>query len=336
MRVILGADLHGSERSQEELEWSITLYQDAITLAEQNGCRHILWLGDLVHYKYGLSAKLLLWWSRLTIQARDKGILPILLRGNHDTPWISDPEQTVLELVQGAALVTKPRLVVHEGVILALLPWYPPEQFRAELKKLAVQAIGHNPCFLMSHVSLAEGVVSISNRRVESPIRLHDLRPDVWDHIFLGDYHAHQTVGDKVTYLGAPRPTTFGDFNCKGLFLLEVVGGTWFLRDLELPTRYPKYVQHRLTSRDFPILQHYDPRDKHTVEAPLEMHRVLKGQYPGIVVKPLKGERVPTKNRRLGATDILDPWKIYQRWLAQRGLDHLTYDPHARRLLEGN
>ena len=332
LRLVLGADLHGGDRCEEDLKYALSLWSDAYVLAEQNYAEGIVWLGDLIHFKYGMSAKLLLKWSEIS----DGHRMPnYLIRGNHDTPWKSDPESTVLELIRGVQTVTRPLVTTMGNTLIAMLPWYPPAMFEKLSLELASIAMNHNgPKFLLSHVSLAEGVASISNIRIEEATRAKHLYPDTWTHVFLGDYHAHQTIGDKITYLGAPRPTTFGDFDCVGLWLLTVeASGAWSLTPLELPSRYPKFYQIHLGFNEAPIIPQYDPVDKYSVTAPVEMHKELLRRYPEIKVKRVPGDTiVPTQQRTL--PEKQDIWSVTQQWIADQQLNPIIYGPIARRLLE--
>lgn len=330
-RLILSADLHGSDRTEEDLEQATSLWKDAYTLARQHYAQGIAWLGDLVHFKYGLSAKLLLRWSEVSIQ---NPVDNYVIRGNHDTPWKSDPELTVLSLIHGVKVVTRPYVTVVQGVMLAMLPWYPPNIFERLSSELASMAMEHRgPKFLFSHVSLAEGVASISNIRIEEAVRVRHLYPEQWTHVFLGDYHAHQHVTDKVTYLGAPRPTTFGDFDCVGMWLLKVEdSGAWELMPLEMPSRYPEYYQVQLGPGEEPVIPDYDPRDKYAVTAPMEMHPELLRRYPGVKLHRLPGDRlVPTERPVPQKKDV---WSITSEWIMQEQLNPIVYSPIARRLLE--
>lgn len=334
MRLILGADLHGQGTTPADEDLAVKLFKDALDLAVKHGASAVAWLGDLLHHKYGLNARILLRWGKLVLKYREQhGIITILLPGNHDIPWKNECEHTVLALVPGAEVYLTPRSYEVEGTLLSWLPWRPPGEFAELSQELAIQAQGHTGLkFLFSHVSLQEGIASVTNTQVEQPIRLRDLYPDAWTRIFLGDYHAHQTVGLNVEYLGAPRPTSFGDHNCRGLWCFDVWGGKWSLTSLELPSRYPAYRRTRLGPFEEPIIPEWNDFDHWHVEAPLYMHPELERKYPRIKCAPAPGEK-PVFRGRLSIDQQKDPWEVYVQWRQHRELDAGVYDPIAREML---
>lgn len=331
-RAILGADLHGSDRTDQALEEGVELFEDGYRAAQEHGVNRIYWLGDLTHYKNSLSVKLLTWWSH--IAGNYPGISNYLLRGNHDTPWKSEPEVTSLALVKHTVCVTAPIIHKRGGVFVACVPWYPEDQMKHHLREAAAEAMawGIGPKFLFTHTSLAEGVASLSNERIESPLRLSDLFPNVWTQIFLGDYHASQHVGTNAFYLGAPAPRGHGDFDCRGLWLLEANSREWKLTPIELEG-YPEYHSVRLGPGEFLIPQ-YRKKNHYLVEAPWESHAELRRRYPeNVKLKNLAGvtstahAQVPDDVRRR------DIHAVVRRWMVQRGLDLSLYEPVARKYL---
>jgi len=140
-------------------------------------------LGDLLHFKYGLECRLLLEWKELIEYYAERGIKFTALAGNHDLPWSN--ERSAISLLPGRIL-TSPLVEIIEGTMYAYLPWFPPEDFKHHSQQLAYQAMAHPGLkFLFSHVSLAEGFVSPSNYQVETQIRMGDLYPDTWDHVWV-------------------------------------------------------------------------------------------------------------------------------------------------------
>ncbi len=336
VKFLLTADLHGSDRTDEELHWSLHVWDHLLTTGRKLKVDAVIITGDIIHYKYGLSARLLLHISRM-LQDYPKPV--IILPGNHDIPWPTSPEDTVLELIAGAKVLTKPFLWVLEEAILAFMPWRPPDSYQDLLHQLTLEAMklgaGRNKkAFLFSHVALHEGHVSSSNIRITTPIRAHHLYLDTYDHVFLGDYHARQQI-KNITYIGAPRPRTHGDYDNKGFMTLTIPdSGAWTVGSVDPHPEWPQYITRRVQCEsDFPLPKGR-PQDKIRVYAPLEMMRWVQETYPNYKVQVLEGVKIKQSDNRLGDIESLDPWNIFTRWLKIRGYTSKIYQQLGRQYIE--
>lgn len=335
MKVVLGADLHCTGRTDPEREMSVRVLEDAFELAEREGAEAVWILGDFLHFKYGLECRLLLECNELIEYYEKRGIGFTCILGNHDEPWPNTPELSPLNLLRGQIL-SQPYVWHNRGTMYAFLPWSEPDTFKEQSKDLAIAARGHLGLkFLFSHVSLAEGYVSPSNFQADSQIRMGDLYPDVWDKVFLGDYHSHQHVGTKITYLGAPIPRTFGDHNNCGYWLLDIRNnGTWYFTNLGLVSKFPQYSQLTIGPAGPPSIPDYDPENKYIVTAAMCWIPELTRLYPGIQIKPLSGTFTIPQNSRIPVADIKNPFSTFKAWLALKGLDHETYYPIGEEALK--
>jgi DNA repair exonuclease SbcCD nuclease subunit len=320
MRIVMGADLHGSGRTPEDLEYSIQVFEDLYTLAVQQEAQAVFILGDLLHHKYGLELKLLLeWQSIIRYHEENHGITTVAIVGNHDLPWVDLPGHSAISLLPGKIYV-EPTSIIVEGVLYCFLPWATEQEFIAGAKSLATQALQHDGLkFLFTHTSLAEGIISASNHSVGGPIRVHHLYPDSFDHIWAGDYHSHQTVGPKITYLGAPRPRTFGDWNNRGYWLLDVSWGKWSFVNLPLPSKYPEYIKLRIGPFGPPTIPDYDPKNNYIVECAMHWIPELGRKYRGIRIDKLPGESVIPQKMRISEADRKNPKAVAKRWRTGRG-----------------
>lgn len=334
-RAILGADLHGSDRNTRDLKTSLHLYEDAYRLAVEHNVDKVYWLGDLLHYKYGMSAKLLLAWAQINKKPEYQHIQCRLLRGNHETPWKSEPELTPLALMEDVDCISMPMTEVYGNILICHLPWYPDVRYKEAARQLATLAYGWDkgPKFLFTHTSLAEGVASATNERIEGAIRLKHLFPEAWSQIYLGDYHTAQQVGPNGFYLGAPISRSHADSGCLGLWLLESDGRSWGLHPLELPSEYPEYHQVQLGYGSDLQIPGYKKLNNYLVTAPFELHTELRRMYPDNVrLKPLEGEAAPPHpDEATEPAESID--ELVKRWLVKRGLSLALYGPIAARYL---
>ena len=223
LRIVLTADLHLNDNSAEDLAYSEQLLNDLGTIAQGRGIPWVIIAGDVLHHKQRHSTRLLTTVYSVLEGWHARGVNFILLRGNHDAAdMLREPEWTVLSLFSRVAIVvTQPVVVEEERAIFLFLPWYPCICFTKLLQEFASIAISSGkPRYLISHVSLAEGVVSASNMRVTQPIRIKHLMPELWSHVFLGDYHHRQHVAENIMYIGAPRPLAHGDSDSQGVIML--------------------------------------------------------------------------------------------------------------------
>lgn len=325
MKIVMGSDPHGSGRTPKELEYSISVFEDAYELAVEQGATTVFWLGDLLHFKYGLELRLLLAWKDIIADyKRDHDINTIMIPGNHDKPWAELEGETSIRLLDGygCQILSRPTTLIQEGVMYSFLPWLPYEEYQKEAKKLSIAAIQHKGLkFLFSHTPLAEGLVSASNHTVDTPIRVHHLYPESWDHIWLGDYHAHQTVGPKITYLGAPRPRTFGDWNNRGYWLLDVEYGRWGTKNLPLPSKYPEYIKLRISAFGPPTIPNYDPENHYRVECAMHWVAELGRKYKGVAIEHIPGESITPHKVRIPAQERNNPVAIAKRWREAQALD---------------
>lgn len=336
MRAILTGDTHLSDRTAEEFRLSAQLLDDLLFQAQQHKCRFIMLNGDVLHYKYGLNAKVMVMLYHKMMFAQSQGVQYIIWPGNHDKYDEQEPEFTVLSLLEGAAtVVTKPWLIDEQECLLFIMPWFPAPLYKRLVHSYSLEALRHThkPRIMLTHVSLAEGKVSPSNEKVEQPVRVADLHPEVWSAgIFCSDYHAHQTLSSVVMYLGAPRPMTFGDFNNIGSWLLEVSGGKVLMTGLPLPGRYPQFHSWRVDKLDDLPLQGYDERNHNRIYCATELQATVSMMYPGAKIPPATTSTPVIGPGRLDAED-LTPFQIFERWRVLRGLAEEPYRTMALEVL---
>lgn len=333
MRAIISADWHLRDCSPEDLQLGLRLLDDAGKLAQIHKCKYVIVAGDFFHFKHRLGMRMLTSVYESLRAWKHRGVSFIIIKGNHDQPDVNDSEYTPLRLLDSVAtIVNTTRIVEEDDCVIAMVPWFPPGRFQAEINDAAQAVLSiHKPRILISHVSVKEGKVSPSNTKINQPVRVEHLLPGIWA-VYLGDYHAAQTVttgAGSVHFLGAPRPTTHGDFDCLGMWLMTAEGKEL----LSLPSRYPAFKTWRVDSKiDLP-LRDFDQRDKNRIYVSNKMMPSVSLHYPTAALILLEEEKIAVKDRLGG--EVMSPLQVALRWRELKKLPEEPYISEIRRLLGG-
>lgn len=236
-RVLVAADLHISDRAvmgRPRLPVYMDMLQQMWDIASREKVDAIVFAGDVIDNKNKPPMEVLLsihdalWHAPVDVY---------WLRGNHESPSKETPERSIISLFDRDALLCKVHPIVtwspglthihKEGDRpILFLPWYPPEEYKKHAAFLTTLAkgwkkeIGKKP-ILITHVGLKEGSTSPSNFHPPSSVSVSDLSPEDWAMVICGDYHAHQFIAKNVFYTGAPIQHNFGDFNIKGVWIVD-------------------------------------------------------------------------------------------------------------------
>lgn len=329
--MVISADFHLNDDTPEDLGYGKRLLDDAGALALASNCKYVTIAGDILHHKHKLSINILVTVYETLERWKQRGVTFILLRGNHDCPDLNNPEMTPLRLFASVATVVSTTRVVEEAdYVLALVPWFPAERYIKEVATAAKICMNINkPRILISHISLKEGKVSPSNVKLSTPVRAEHLLPGIWTGgVYLGDYHAAQTIGKNIHYLGAPRPTTFGDFDCLGMWLMCATSKTL----LPLPSRYPAFVTYRIDTKNDLPLKNWDNRNRNRIYLPSRLVQHVALHYPSANLILLDEEKIAPKNRMEGASK-LNPLHVALRWREMKGLPAEPYNSEICRLM---
>ena len=244
-RCLVVADLHVHDDPHDKtrLHRGIRLLHDLEKLAKQNDIRTIIVAGDMWHQKHGVNQRVLLALYRRLQAMKMHGYRIIWLRGNHEVTTKSHPHDTLMWLfAKVACTIVQPKIVATGAYAFYFLPWYLENPYKKYAKQLAHLAFrDRRPKVLISHVGLKDGYTSASNIQLPQPISVGDLYPEVYDLVLLGDYHAHQMVGDNALYLGSPVPHQHGDRDTVGAWLLSIGRNGVSVETMDLPSRHPDF-----------------------------------------------------------------------------------------------
>lgn len=192
MSSILIADIHLNEKSQDEYRWGLFDW-----LYEQKADEIII-CGDLTDAKDRHSAKLVNKLHQSIIKLATKFHI-IILKGNHD--WLADPKSPFFEFLGNQTNI----VFVKEPTIIKLSigqATFVPAGEKWNFKL-------HKTPYLFTHATF-NGAVA------ENGTTLTGVDPHVLDdydgYVYSGDIHVPQRLHKgKITYIGAPYHTRFGD-----------------------------------------------------------------------------------------------------------------------------
>lgn len=308
MKILVAADLHVSDRmvmGRPRLPVYEEMLKNIYQVAKDNNCAAMVFAGDVIDNKNRPSLDVLV--AIDYFLSESYGVPLYWLRGNHETPDKADPTKSIINLYDGRGRCRVVRDAEHksyhhqcteEDRQFYFLPWYPAEQFKEEAKALALRAdrykqkTGKKP-ILFAHIGLKEGSTSPSNFHPPSAVGVADLFPEKWAMVVCGDYHAYQFVAKNVFYTGAPIPHNFGDFNIKGVWVID----TEALTARAVPIPSPKFVQWDATDQEkIP----WDQQDYVRIYANPKDIDIIRATYPEADVRakvPEEQIMLPTDSR---------------------------------------
>ena len=198
--MIVIADLHLKEESAEVILREVLpgIFQACIARNE----REVAILGDVLHFRYKVDARLQNSLKDEFKRWADAGIQVRVLPGNHDQYDVTG--RNALELfneMPNVHVYTEPTWT-SEGC------WIPYRKNPEDILKALAQpkpSLGGNTLFMHHGV---KGAWMNDNVQDAEGVLLDNLEPAKWDAILCGHYHRHQQLGDRFWYIGSPWQTT--------------------------------------------------------------------------------------------------------------------------------
>jgi DNA repair exonuclease SbcCD nuclease subunit len=291
------------------------LLRDISALADTWKCSSVVVAGDLLDQKNKPPLEVLL----ATLSWMRKSSSPIFwLRGNHESPSKEDPEKSVMTLFSSYCEPILESGSHSFGRPVYFLPWYPAERYLEEVEKAKEWARQQSAKpILFTHVGLKEGSTSPSNFHPPSSVSVADLEPSLWGVVIVGDYHAHQFLAPNVFYTGAPIPHNFGDFDIKGVWVLDTEKLT--VQPVKL-SGFPEFVQWDSTEGSKPS---WGKDDYVRIYAAPDKIESLRAEYPDADVRVKVDEKtavLPTDSRMsLDATASHDV--LVSRYLEYKNIE---------------
>jgi DNA repair exonuclease SbcCD nuclease subunit len=252
MKILMTADIHAdigySRPKKERMYYIEQLFEDIVALSEEHNVGHLYILGDLWTPKYEIKREII----KPLHSILNKTTCQITyLTGNHDYH-----NKFMYDLFPGR-LVDKVEIREQDhGVTFIFLPWVPDPLPEIEYIKNAIKGI-NSDYYLFTHYPLKEGRPSL-DQKINVPLSIKDLHSELFNAVFIGDYHEHQIINENIVYLGSPFPL---DYNA-----VEGNHFVWLfdtkeqeITELELPSRYPQFKQYYFKHKAVQKIEEYYP-----------------------------------------------------------------------------
>lgn len=283
------ADIHiHSKPYQDSLVYGKQLLNDLLRLSQQHKVAGLIIIGDLWHQKHATPVNVLLTIANWLDDMKKANIPVHWVRGNHESQLRSDPQQSLIQLYGEKCCVYTDNYRYNIGhATLYFVAWYPTDVIKTKLAEHHQIAIKNQnkKNILFAHCGIREGHVSEEGFQIPQDLSIKDLLPELYDLILLGDYHGHQRITDKVFYVGEPIPTSFNSFSVKGPWLLEITDRVT-CESLALPSRYPQFITHTVTSPD-DLKVILDPFNRNRVFCTVDMLTRVNHRYPFAAAYPI-------------------------------------------------
>lgn len=327
MRFLVTADWHCRNKPDGMLGIYRQGLRSTTQAALQNGCPYVLFAGDLIHERHCFIIELLLMIYEELAWAKSQGVTWVLIPGNHDIPAKHHPQNSVLGLLQGVAKVyLTPQVLRGDGYTIYLSPWRLGERFKKmQTDWIPIVRADDSPFKLhLAHIGLLEGRFSPSNTyRADQPVRLSDMRPELYTMTLCGDYHMTQQLHDRLWYVGAPIAHMHGDQQDQGVWLVDT--RTRDIRQIPLPGDWPQFISLTPTSE---LKLDLSPRKFYQIHCSPELQPYYFKTYGKAI--NVKLQRIPRQEERKGGRRLDgvaegDDEEVLQVWLAQRNLTHPKY-----------
>lgn len=327
MKWLITADLHLTDRPQDEYRWDIFPWlRRHAALREVD---RILFLGDLTDRKDHHSAQLV---NRLLAELSSLGVPFYVLMGNHD---YVDPGQPFFDFIDMIRLPTRIDIGSQHCLFIPHTKnWAPASVWR---KKYDLADPTWD--FIFCHNTF-DGAESSSGYTLSGP------RPAVFNRscatIISGDVHVPQQVG-VVTYVGSPHPVAFGDtFKPRVLFWngerISSIERTTLRREIVRIADPDELLQGScdLTAGDH-VKVILEMRRRDLPEWDVQRQHILDiCEDRGFVVFGVSlSVREPARRRQVGVEDKdvgQSPDELLNAFCGERGLDS-AYVEQARSLL---
>lgn len=210
----------------------------------------LIHLGDLFHNKFRLEFDI---YDKVYNEINELDIpTKILVGGNHDfSSYWREPTLFPLTKIMNVFTTDYGYLDVDSGSFTVRFHCIPYPDVQTQFFnniELAInnKIVGAN--ILLSHIGIKEGVVGASNIYLDSEFYLHDLAPDMFDFVFLGHYHKHQSLHYNTYYIGSPLQQDFGETGeKKGIMCLDLTpdgNSVKFINSISTP----QFIKYEVSS----------------------------------------------------------------------------------------
>ena len=226
LKALIVGDLHchphsGSWRhvddALEAFSWALDVY-------EQEGCNHLFFLGDWQQKKAIIHTVIENRSREILEFAASRGIRMTIIPGNHDCPFINDPDHSYGWVSSSVAhVILKPYVYRYEDVDVYAVPFFGPADRMRDIVDSVIQkkkeVSNDRRAIFLGHLDILGGLQSNSHRAE------YGLTPKILSEnfamSFLGHYHVRDRIHEKILYVGSLLTTKFNEEGQRGVTVWE-------------------------------------------------------------------------------------------------------------------
>ena len=216
MLILLTSDIHMDNKDKNEYRWELFPWIQSICTSKH--VDYVIIGGDIFHEKDYHPAALVNRFVDNLVETLKYTKRILMIKGNHDMIEQTNPYLRWINHVAGINFFVKPELMQIGDKNWLFLPWDPdPKTNWAKLDK---------------EFSMADYIIchqTFDGTTIEGGRQLSGIDQKIFNNtkakIYCGDIHSPGILG-RVTYLGSPYHTTFGDNYLPRCILLDTNSGT--------------------------------------------------------------------------------------------------------------
>lgn len=214
--ILITTDFHLNPNNLESI---YNLHVQAINIANVNGIKDHIWLGDIFDSRISQKQSVLNMLTQI-IELYDEAKHKIYcIPGNHDKVDYSKSESFLdsYKYHPSFDLIIETDYRQIMGVDCYFIPFYTDNLWKEELLLLSPTP----GSYLFSHVAIT-GSVNNDGSKIESSIKASDFKN--YKKVLLGHYHNYQQIGSNIFHLGSIQQNNFGEDDEKGFWLMSEDG----------------------------------------------------------------------------------------------------------------
>lgn len=248
MKKPLAVILTDTHKKKDNLELVEDIFEQAIELCVELGCKYVLHGGDFFTNRTGQNLATLMSMKRVLNRVADAGLTMVGIPGNHDKTDL-DSEDSYLDIFSNF-----PGFVLFRDcgsinfskydIGISFLPYFSStyEERLEKMKRMSVSnGFKHN--ILITHKAF-NGV-----RNNDGSLVSDGASPKLvkhWDKVLVGHYHDESRIGDNIHYIGSSYQANYGEnITDKGFTILY--------SDMSLKkvkSRFKKYIKVTIDASD--------------------------------------------------------------------------------------
>lgn len=231
--VLINTDFHLNPNNQESI---YNLHVQAINVANTNGIKNHIWLGDIFDSRVSQKQSVLNTLTKIIELYDEAGHKIYCLVGNHDKTDYNSSESFLdsYKYHPSFDLISETDYRQIVGLNCYFIPFYNDDIWKEELLSLNPQT----ESYLFSHIAIT-GSINNDKTTIENSIKSSDFK--CFKKVLLGHYHDYQQISSNIFHLGSIQQNNFGEDEEKGFWLLNEDGVVTLVKS-EIGKKFNKLI----------------------------------------------------------------------------------------------